>query len=650
MLYNALDDFIRERQRDGFHEIKTPLLYNKGLWEMSGHWGKYRENMFLVLDNETGEHDFSLKPMNCPSHYLLYSVEEALVPRAAAALRHVRRAASQRGDGRALRAHARAAVPAGRLPRLPARGSDRGRGAVPAATSSSATTRRSASTATLKFATRPEVRIGGDEHVGSRRGGAARRARGDGHASTSSRRATARSTAPRSTSTSPTRSAGAGSSARFSSTTTRPSASSSRTSARTTPTHRPVVIHRAVSGSLERFIAILIEHFAGAFPVWLAPEQVRVIPITDAQTECGASAHRRGSRPPASARTSTTGSETLNYRIREGEVGRCRTWPSWASARRSSDSLALRARGAGKKQEVIAADAFLERDRRRGPDPRARSPEPVGADARLEPVGGRIILPPADHRNRSGTRERQHHPRHCVRRAHAHRALSRRPVRHLPRRNWARWSSARRSARAGIDAGAVEEVIMGQVVQGGSGQAPARQALIHAGIPAAIPALTINKVCGSGLKAVMLAVAGHQGRRRRVHRRRRAGVDVERAALRLRHARRHQGRQSDDGRRDDPRRPLGLVRLLPHGRVRRVHRGEGGGQPAGSGRVRRTTATGRRWPPQEAGKFKAEILPVQMPGKGGPADRRRRRVAPQGHQPGDARQAQAGVPEGRRDA
>ncbi len=59
--------------------------------------------------------------------------------------------------------------------------------------------------------------------------------------------------------------------------------------------------------------------------------------------------------------------------------------------------------------------------------------------------------------------------------------------------------------RAGIDAGAVEDVIMGQVVQGGSGQAPARQAMIHAGLPGTIPALTINKVCGSGLKAVMLA-------------------------------------------------------------------------------------------------------------------------------------------------
>ncbi len=59
--------------------------------------------------------------------------------------------------------------------------------------------------------------------------------------------------------------------------------------------------------------------------------------------------------------------------------------------------------------------------------------------------------------------------------------------------------------RAGIDPAQVDEVIMGQVVQGGSGQAPARQAMIHAGLPAAVPAVTINKVCGSGLKAVMLA-------------------------------------------------------------------------------------------------------------------------------------------------
>lgn len=59
--------------------------------------------------------------------------------------------------------------------------------------------------------------------------------------------------------------------------------------------------------------------------------------------------------------------------------------------------------------------------------------------------------------------------------------------------------------RAGIDVSAVEEVIMGNVIQGGVGQAPARQAAIKAGIPSSVSALTINKVCGSGLKAVMLA-------------------------------------------------------------------------------------------------------------------------------------------------
>ncbi|HET7041405.1 MAG TPA: TGS domain-containing protein, partial [Gemmatimonadales bacterium] len=71
-MYNVINAYLRELQRDGYQEIRTPLLYNKALWEQSGHWGKYKENMFLVLDNETGEHDMSLKPMNCPSHHLFF--------------------------------------------------------------------------------------------------------------------------------------------------------------------------------------------------------------------------------------------------------------------------------------------------------------------------------------------------------------------------------------------------------------------------------------------------------------------------------------------------------------------------------------------------------------------------------------------------
>src|SRR6185312_729484 len=60
-------------------------------------------------------------------------------------------------------------------------------------------------------------------------------------------------------------------------------------------------------------------------------------------------------------------------------------------------------------------------------------------------------------------------------------------------------------SRAGVEAGAIEDVIIGNVIQGGVGQAPARQAAIAAGIPGTVPALTVNMVCGSGLRAVMLA-------------------------------------------------------------------------------------------------------------------------------------------------
>src|SRR5690606_6270336 len=69
LLSEWMSSVLRE---NGYQQVKTPLLYNKQLWELSGHWGKYRENMFMVLDKESGEHDMSLKPMNCPSHYLLY--------------------------------------------------------------------------------------------------------------------------------------------------------------------------------------------------------------------------------------------------------------------------------------------------------------------------------------------------------------------------------------------------------------------------------------------------------------------------------------------------------------------------------------------------------------------------------------------------
>src|SRR5512138_3830355 len=79
-VYNLLADAMRRLVRkNGYQEVKTPLLFNKKLWEQSGHWGHYRENMFLVFDKEADPAlpieerlNMSLKPMNCPSHYLIY--------------------------------------------------------------------------------------------------------------------------------------------------------------------------------------------------------------------------------------------------------------------------------------------------------------------------------------------------------------------------------------------------------------------------------------------------------------------------------------------------------------------------------------------------------------------------------------------------
>jgi len=136
--------------------------------------------------------------------------------------------------------------------------------------------------------------------------------------------------------------------------------------------HRPVMIHRALYGTLERFTGNLIEHFAGAFPVWLSPEQVRVIPISDAQAEASRRLAQRlkqeGFRVHVDERH-----ETLNYRIREGEVQKVPYMAVMGQREAESDSLALRVRGAGKKQEVMTVDAFVER---LGQEVRSRSMVP----------------------------------------------------------------------------------------------------------------------------------------------------------------------------------------------------------------------------------------------------------------------------------
>src|SRR6266581_2115323 len=122
--------------------------------------------------------------------------------------------------------------------------------------------------------------------------------------------------------------------------------------------HRPVMIHRAIYGTLERFCGFLIEHFAGAFPLWLAPEQVRVLPISDAQLEAARAVHER-LRAAGIRSTADERSETLNYKIRDGETHKVPYMAVVGEREAQAGTVAVRARGAGKKQVVLPVEEFV---------------------------------------------------------------------------------------------------------------------------------------------------------------------------------------------------------------------------------------------------------------------------------------------------
>jgi threonyl-tRNA synthetase len=360
ILYNELVEFVRGRQRADFHEVKTPLLYNKTLWEQSGHWGKYRENMFLVLDKETGEHDMSLKPMNCPSHYVYYLsgkhsyrelplrlvtfdvLHRNELTGALSGLTRVRQFAQDdchvflREDQIADEVRFLLDFILGHY-------------------------RTFGLEAALKFATRPEQRIG-DDAMWDRAEGSLRRALeatgmqyemkpGDGafygpkidfDVTDSLGRAWQLGTIQLDYAN--------------------PENFDLQYVGQDNANHRPVIIHRAVSGSFERFIAILIEHFAGAFPTWLAPEQVRVLPISEEQAPVAqkvvARMNAAGLRAHLDAR-----SETLKYRVAEGARMKVPYMCVVGRREAEADQVAVNTRGAGEGQKPapVAVDEFITR-------------------------------------------------------------------------------------------------------------------------------------------------------------------------------------------------------------------------------------------------------------------------------------------------
>jgi threonyl-tRNA synthetase len=358
-IYQELVGWMRSvLSSNGYQHVKTPLLYNRALWELSGHWGKYQDNMFLVIDRDSGEPEVGIKPMNCPSHHLMFAAKHRSyrelplrfatqdvlgrneVSGALGGLTRVRQ--FQQDDAHVYLSEDQVPAEVRRMVEL----IDYFYGTL-------------GLDYAAKFATRPEQRIG-DDAMWDRAEDILRGAldrigmpyelkEGDG--------------------------AFYGPKIDFDVTDAigrewqlgtiqldyaAPDRFDLHFTGEDNAEHRPVVIHRAIFGSFERFIAILIEHYAGAFPLWLAPEQVRILPITDDQADdaaaFAATLTEQGVRAHLDDR-----SETLGYRIRDGETHKVPYMAVIGAREAEAGTVAVRARGAGKKQEVMGRAEFAER-------------------------------------------------------------------------------------------------------------------------------------------------------------------------------------------------------------------------------------------------------------------------------------------------
>ena len=123
--------------------------------------------------------------------------------------------------------------------------------------------------------------------------------------------------------------------------------------------HRPVMLHRVLVGSMERFVGGLIEHFAGAFPLWLAPEQVRVLPISEQWLESALELVAR--LRESGVRAGIDERDTLSYRIRDAELHKVPYMAVVGEKEAAAGTVAVRRRGAKKKQQVMSRDDFVAR-------------------------------------------------------------------------------------------------------------------------------------------------------------------------------------------------------------------------------------------------------------------------------------------------
>jgi threonyl-tRNA synthetase len=353
-LYNTLADYMRSVLFPaGYQEVKTPIIYNKALWETSGHWSFYRENMFLVRSSD--DEEMALKAMNCPGHFLVYASEmrsyrdlpirfheQTPLHRNEASgvlsgLTRVRQFSQD--DAHCFVMESQIADEVERLLRLVQR-----------------VYRDFGLPYTVKLATRPEKFLGTVEAWD--------------HAEASLRKAL--DAAGQSYVVNEGDGAFYGPKLDFDITDAigrqwqcatiqldyqMPERFDLKYIGADNAEHRPVVIHRAIFGSFERFIAILIEHYAGAFPLWLAPVQVVVLPIADRHAAYARTVRDRlaaaGLRVELDERQ-----EKIGYKIREAQLQKVPYMLVTGDREVADGAVSVRSRSAG-DEGARSIDAFI---------------------------------------------------------------------------------------------------------------------------------------------------------------------------------------------------------------------------------------------------------------------------------------------------
>jgi threonyl-tRNA synthetase len=352
-LVNTLAGYMRAAlSAEGYVEMRTPLVFNKALWETSGHWDHYRENMFLF---EAEEQSYGLKPMNCPGHMLVFGSEvrsyrdlpyrihdQSVLHRYEASgvlsgLTRVREFIMD--DAHIFITEDQIAEEVERLLRLVQRVyADFGL------------------TPEMKLSTRPEKYLGekaawdhaeaGLKQALERAGAAYEVNEGDG--------------------------AFYGPKIDFSVTDALgrkwqcatvqldyqlPQRFKLKYIGADNTEHTPVVVHRAIFGSFERFIALLIEHYAGALPIWFAPVQAVVLPIADRHQAYAASVRDRLAAAGLFVELDDR-QEKIGYKIREAQLQKVPYMLVVGDREAEQGTVSVRSRAAG-DQGGRPVDEFL---------------------------------------------------------------------------------------------------------------------------------------------------------------------------------------------------------------------------------------------------------------------------------------------------